>query len=91
MGSCLSKSGKKGKGDDVDKAPYTPAAKNSPAAEKAKEIEEIPLKTNVQSEKRRKGNEAVTVKQASQHHPSKQETVKPSANEDKPSVSKIFI
>ena len=91
MGSCLSKSGKKGKGDEVDKAPYAPAPKNSPAAEKPRDIEEIPLKSDAQYEKGKKGNEPVTVKQASQHQPSKQETVKPSAKEAQPSVSKIFI
>ena len=91
MGSCLSKSGKKGKADEVDKAPYTPAAKDSSEAEKPKEIEEIPVKTDVQLEKGRKAKEPVTVKQTSEQHPSKPETIKPPGNTTQPSVSKISV
>ena len=95
MGSCLSKSGKKGKTDEVDKAPYTPAAKDSTTtAEKPKEIEEIPLRTtDVKSEKgkRQEEKEPVAVKQTTDQHHSKPETVKPPSNEAQPSVSKTSI
>ncbi len=41
MGSCLSKSGKKGKGEDEDKTPYAPADKRTPSP--GERPQEVPL------------------------------------------------
>ncbi len=103
MGSCLSKSGKKGKSDDVDKVPYgAPVVRSSPAMLRdspppARRSPPVPTDKSQSAQDiplreniQRKTEAPGPAERVSQRHPTKPETVKPSLKQDQPTVSKAF-